>query len=167
MIRIQSLFLFVATAFLIGGCEKESSSCEQFNLAVCEDCDVGIRQQDTTCACLEDGEVDNWRDYFESKDESEAWCDTIKINNKEEHLSEDNLDQCAGALDLMDEYDDDACGYFGYDPASSNDGDDEGESETSYACLLLEDCLGESFSESYTESECLELLDYYSEMGYC
>ena len=160
MTRIRQFLLVVAASLLVGGCGKESSSCQKVTLAICDACDVGDSLEDTTCACLDEGEVDNWRDYFSTKGESEAWCDKTKTLNKEVHLSADDLAECAGALDVMDEYGDDACTYFGYEPASNapdfgdGDGDGDGDSETSWACLALEDCVGDSFT-GYSNDECI------------
>jgi hypothetical protein len=160
---MRALFL-VITSLLLAGCGKKSA-CKSFEIAICDECDVGDRERDTTCACLKDGKVSRAQDYFEDANAAEAWCDKLKTENEKDHLSEDDLDICEGKLDLMDEYGDDACSYFEYEPREDSSGgessSDEGDvSETGYYCELAEDCTGMSF-EGISEAECAEILEQY------
>ncbi len=160
---MRALFL-VFTSLLFAGCGKKSA-CKSFEIAICDACEVTDRERDTTCACLKDDEVNRAREYFDDANAAEAWCDKLKTENEKDHLSEDDLAICDGKLDLMDEYGDDACSYFGYEPRADSGGEG-GLSETGYYCELLEDCLEMSY-DGYSETECAELLDYYRSQEIC
>ena len=118
MKRLIPLTGLLVANFLFG-CEKKSS-CEDLALAICNECSVSDFDRDVRCGCLEDGEVNNGSDYFQTPKDAEVYCSSLKSAFKEEHLSEDRLAQCAGDFDVIEKYGDDACEPLGYRDGDSS-----------------------------------------------
>ena len=101
------------------------SKCEQLVKTVCDECNVSTSYQDRVCECIEEGEVANGRDYYDSQSAAELACDNTKLGVDRRYLTEEERKDCAQDLDLLKEYGNDACEFLGFsEPSSSSAYDD-------------------------------------------
>ena len=120
MIRLGLLATGLGT-----GCSMfEQGACESLAKEVCETCDVSESVEDTMCACLEEGEVDNADRYFADKDSAEQWCYRLEQEVKATYNTDETVKECKQDLDFIKEYEDDACVYLGYEAPSSGNSSD-------------------------------------------
>ena len=109
------ILLMIPALLLASACNLVGQgSCETLELAICDQCDVSDRDKDTTCACLEDGEVDNVDDYFEDDDAAERWCWRLKNSLKATYNTNEDAAYCRSELVFLEEYGDDACDDRGW-----------------------------------------------------
>jgi len=113
----------LGASFLSGCSMFQQGACESLANEVCNTCDVPDSVEDTMCACLEEGEVDNADDYFADKDAAEQWCYRLTQEVKATYNTDETVKECKQDLDFIKEYEDDACVYLGYEPESSSNED--------------------------------------------
>ena len=123
MMKLLSAIICILT---LSACGKEDV-CKDFQLEICDNCAISEYEEEVTCACLEDGEVEDWRDYFDTKTEAELHCSGVKNNHAFEYVGPDRLAACAGGLEVLKEHGSDACSSYGYEaPRVGSGGWDSG-----------------------------------------
>ena len=115
---MTKMIYYVLMFVSLVGCGSDEV-CADLQKQICKSCDVGDSTRDTLCACLEDGEVRNGSDYFETPKEAEVYCYDIKNNHKDEYVGPDRLAECTGELEVFEKYESDTCELYGYENASS------------------------------------------------
>ena len=121
---MMKLLTFTTCLLTLTACGKKDT-CADLQLEICENCALSDREMDMTCACLEDGEVQNWQDYFSEKKEAEVHCSGVKNDNDGEYVGPDRLAECKGKLKVFKEHGSDACTLYGYESADWGSGNGE------------------------------------------
>ena len=105
----------------LGGCSLfDQGACKSLATQICETCDVSEDVEDTMCACLEEGEVDDADKYFADKDQSEQWCYRMQQEVKGTYNTDETVKECKKDLDYIKEFEDDACVDLGWEEESSS-----------------------------------------------
>jgi hypothetical protein len=105
-------------ALALSGCSFfDRGACDSLATEICDACDVTSYTEDTMCACLSEGEVDNASKYFANKDQAEQWCYRLQQDVKATYNTDETVKQCKADYDYIKEYEDEACVDLGYEAA--------------------------------------------------
>ncbi len=116
-------FLLPAVVAMTAGCNAiGKNSCEKLAKTICDECNVDDYTEDVVCGCVNEGEVDNPDDYFASDEDAEIFCAQLKNAISPSYVTPDEESDCRQELDIIQEFEGDACEYYGYE--TSNDGGD-------------------------------------------
>jgi hypothetical protein len=148
--------LLISGLLVLAGCGK--GVCHVVQEQLCQHCDMGDYQSDVVCACIEDGKVKNYREYFNSSKAAEVACYDIQNQVDDAYVGPDREAECAGELETLEEYKSDACELYGYESAGAG-----GAPSLGGACQELAECYGVSVEEfgEMSNADCAEYLAEY------
>ena len=113
----MSRFILAFIAVVLSGCSEIGvmpGACHQLITEVCDECDLSDYYEDVVCECVENGEIDNASDYYDSKGDAEVACSSIRNSLKPRFESPSQKASCRKDLALIKEHGDDACDTLGY-----------------------------------------------------
>ena len=122
-------FLSILFFSSLTGCGLLPTPCEQLVTTACEECNVSQSYEDTVCECVENGEVDNAKRYYSSKDEAEIACANTQNRLQALYQTNDEVVECRRNLKILKDFGDDGCRYLGL---SSSDDDVYGYGYSEY-----------------------------------
>ena len=106
------------------------NSCEKLAKTICDECNVDDYTEDVVCGCVNDGEVDNPDDYFASDEDAEIFCAQLQNSISSSYVTNEEESDCRQELDIIKQYEGDACEYYGYE--TNNDGNGDGSDGSYY-----------------------------------